>query len=114
MANKMTNREFLTEVINGNLAPEIVAFASEQIAKLDEKNAMRKAKPSKARLENLELLEQVIEIIGDKIVLAKDIAEELNVTVSKAGAVLRLGVEEGKIVQIEGKKSDPYSYTVQK
>ena len=113
MTNKMTNREFLNAVVEGNLAPEIVAFANEQIAKLDEKNAMRKAKPSKARLENLELLEQVIEIMGEKIVLAKDIAKELDVTVSKAGAVLRLGVEEGKIVQIEGKKSDPYSYAVQ-
>lgn len=114
MTSKMTNREFLTAVVEGSLTPEIVAFASEQIAKLDEKNALRKAKPSKARLENLELLEQVVEIIGDKIVLAKDIAEELDVTVSKAGAVLRLGVEEGKIVQIEGKKSDPYSYSLQK
>lgn len=43
MANAtMTNRQFLTAIVEGNVSPEIVEYAKAQIVKLDEKNAKRR------------------------------------------------------------------------
>lgn len=43
MANAtMTNRQFLTAIVEGKVTPEIVEYAKAQIVKLDEKNAKRR------------------------------------------------------------------------
>ena len=43
----MTNREFYTAVIADTQNEELKAFATEAIAKLDERNAKRASKPRK-------------------------------------------------------------------
>ena len=43
MANAtMTNRQFLTAIVEGKVTPEIVEYAKAQIEKLDEKNKKRR------------------------------------------------------------------------
>ena len=43
MANAtMTNRQFLTAIVEGKVTPEIVEYAEAQIVKLDEKNKKRR------------------------------------------------------------------------
>jgi hypothetical protein len=53
MADKYTQRNFLTDVINGNITEQVIAYAEERLAKLDEKNEKRKAETSANQLKNI-------------------------------------------------------------
>ena len=66
----MTNREFYTAIVNGEMNDEIVAKATEEIAKLDARNAKRSATPSKKSLENEPIKAKIVEF------LASDLAAE--------------------------------------
>jgi len=60
MANAtMTNRQFLTAIVEGNVTPEIVEFAKAQIVKLDEKNTKRRATGSKTAQANVAIKEAI-------------------------------------------------------
>lgn len=109
MANvKMTEREFLTKVIAiEGLDKNLVAFATEGIAKLDAKNLKRKNTPTKEQLANEGLKVQVLELIADKPMVASDIGQALGVSTQKASALCQLLVKEGKAtvgeVKVKGK-----------
>ena len=49
---EMTRREFLTAVAEGNITNEHRLFAEKEIAKMNDRNAKRKAQPSKKSIEN--------------------------------------------------------------
>jgi len=81
MANvTMTNREFLTAIVEGNVTPEIVEFAKAQIVKLDEKNAKRRETGSKAAQANVGIKEAIVS------------AMEAGVTYT-AAEIVALGIE---------------------
>ena len=68
--------------------------------------------PSKARVENLALVDAAVAAMGNNEVNAKWLTEHVRgiLTTQKAAAVMRLGVEVGKIHKIvDGRK---VSYTV--
>lgn len=68
--------------------------------------------PSKARIENLALVDAAVTAMGNDEVNAKWLTEHVRgiLTTQKAAAVMRLGVEVGKIRKIvDGRK---VSYTV--
>ncbi len=104
----MTRRDFFTAIMNAeNLSDELRAFAQASLEKLDETNAKRAAKPSKAAIENAPLIEQIVEMLGDEPKTASDLAEPMGVKVQKASALLRGAVAQGLAVsqdlKIKGK-----------
>lgn len=104
----MTKREFYTEISkNETLTAEIRDFATAAIASLDKTLEARRAKPTKASIENAPLVEQIVEMLGDEPKTASDLAEPMGVKVQKASALLRIAVKEGKAishdVKIKGK-----------
>lgn len=94
---KMTKRDFLKAVMNGEINDEIKAFAEEEIEKLDTANAKRREKTSKKREENKPLLDQIYnEILGEEPKTASEVAEVIQTSVQKASSLLRTLVEDGK------------------
>ena len=80
----MTKREFLNEVIaviDGTSEVnvlELKEFAKAEIVKLDERNASRSSKPTKAQIENEPIKEKILEVLstGERMV-ASAIAEKI-------------------------------------
>lgn len=108
MNTSMTRRDFFTAIANTETLPtELRDFATASLQKLDETNAKRAAKPSKAAIENAPLVEQIVEMLGAEPKTASDLAEPMGVKVQKASALLRRAVAEGKAsvvdVKIKGK-----------
>ena len=94
---KMTKRDFLKAVMNGEINDEIKAFAEEEIEKLDTANAKRREKTSKKREENKPLLDHIYnEILGEEPKTASEVAEVIETSVQKASSLLRTLVEDGK------------------
>lgn len=85
----MTNREMFTAIVSGEITEEVIAKATEEIAKLDARNAARKDKPSKKALENEPIKARISEVLTDEPKTASDIASELELSVQKVSALLR-------------------------
>ena len=100
----MTKREFLNEVIaviDGTSEVDVLElkeFAKAEIVKLDERNANRSAKPTKAQIENKSIKEKILEVLstGERMV-ASAIAEKVEISTQKASALCRQLVESGKL-----------------
>ena len=100
----MTQREFFTAIVNGTINPDIQAFATDAIRKLDERNAARASKPTKSQKANAPLMEEIRNFLADKKnVLAAEVAAHLDVTTQKASGLLKLLVDSGKVVAVEVK-----------
>lgn len=111
----MTNREFYTAIVNGEMNEEIVAKATEEIAKLDARNAKRSSKPSKKSLENEPIKAKIVEFLAEGSHLASEIASGCEISTSKASALCRQLVESGTLtvadVKVKGKGTQK-SYTL--
>lgn len=100
----MTKREFLNEVIaviDGTSEVDVLElkeFAKAEIVKLDERNASRSSKPTKAQIENEPIKEKILEVLstGERMV-ASAIAERLEISTQKASALCRQLVESKKL-----------------
>ena len=100
----MTKREFLNEVIaviDGTSEVDVLElkeFAKAEIVKLDERNASRSSKPTKAQIENEPIKEKILEVLstGERMV-ASAIAEKVEISTQKASALCRQLVESGKL-----------------
>ena len=97
----MTNREFYTAIAQGAMNDELVVFAQEAIVKMDERNAKRSSKPSKTAVENEPIKAQIMEFITkrNEFCIAGAIAEALEISTSKASALCRQLVADGKLVE---------------
>ena len=85
----MTNREFYTAVIADTQNEELKAFATEAIAKLDERNAKRASKPSTKQKENEPIIKAISEILTSEPMLASKIAELCEISTQKASALVK-------------------------
>ena len=100
----MTKREFLNEVIaviDGTSEVDVLElkeFAKAEIVKLDERNASRSSKPTKAQIENEPIKEKILEVLstGERMV-ASAIAERVEISTQKASALCRQLVESQKL-----------------
>ena len=100
----MTKREFLNEVIaviDGTSEVnvlELKEFAKAEIVKLDERNASRSSKPTKAQIENEPIKEKILGVLstGERMV-ASAIAEKIGISTQKASALCRQLVESKKL-----------------
>ena len=102
----MTHREFYNAVITSVENDELVTFATEQIAKLDERNAKRKGAESKKAKENAPIKEAILGVLTHEPMTASDIASAISTednvfSVQKVSALLRqiegLSVTEVKV-----------------
>ena len=85
----MTNREFYTNIINGNITEDVISHASAAIEKLDNALEARKNKPSKKATENAPILEALTNALTTEPKVAADLATEVGITTQKASALLR-------------------------
>ena len=114
----MTQREFLSAVSKvESLQEELVSYALAEIEKLDKANEAKKAKPSKAQLENAPLIEKIETLLSDNCsqeFTASDLVvaiPELG-SVQKASSLVRKVAESGKATtsEIKGKKGKVKAY----
>ena len=85
----MTQRDFYNAVINANINEEMSSFASEAIAKLDERNAKRASKPSKTQIANEPIIKSISEVLTSEPMLASKIAELCEISTQKASALVK-------------------------
>ena len=100
----MTKREFFNEVIaviDGTSEVDVLElkeFAKAEIVKLDERNANRSAKPTKAQIENKSIKEKILEVLStEERMVASAIAERLEISTQKVSALCRQLVESKKL-----------------
>lgn len=99
----MTNREFYTAIVNGNLTETEIEFAKSAIAKLDERNAKRSSKPSKTAIANEPIKAAILEMLTDKPQVASAIGMAIEQSTQKASSLLVQLVKEGKAVAVDVK-----------
>lgn len=81
----MTNREFYTAVINGEITDEVVNFASESITKLDARNARRVEKNADKHSDEKS---QILAVLTETPQLASEIATAVGMTTAKVSGLL--------------------------
>lgn len=112
----MTQREFFTKVIEANINEELTLKAQELVAGLDKRNAQKSATMSKTQKENEVLKASMVEKLEKgKGYLAVEIASAMGFSTSKASALAKQLVAEGKAtvadVKVKGKGTQK-SYTL--
>ena len=98
----MTNREAYNVVISGVITEDLVAWAQENLDKMDAANEKRRNTVSKAEIANAPIREQIVsEILGTELKTASMIAAEMGgeITHNKVTAVLKKAVEDGTVVK---------------
>ena len=96
----MTNREFFTAIASmTNISAELVEHATNELGKLDKRNASRAAKPTKAQKENEPIKEEIVKFLTEKggFHTASEVMEACEISVQKASALCRQLVEEGAL-----------------
>ena len=96
----MTNREFFTAIASmTNINAELVEHATNELEKLDKRNASRAAKPTKAQKENEPIKEEIVKFLTEKggFHTASEVMEACEISVQKASALCRQLVEEGAL-----------------
>lgn len=110
---KFTMRIFLENVANGVINDDIVEKAKIELEKMDKANEKRKQASTKAQKENLELFKQILSEFNGKEVLAKEVAEFLEISTQKASAILKQGINVGLATQKDNTtKSKPKLYVI--
>ena len=85
----MTQRDFYNAVIATVDKDELKAFATDAIAKLDERNAKRASKPSKTQIANEPIIKAIASVLTDEPMLASKIAELCEISTQKASALVK-------------------------
>ena len=106
---EMTRREFFEAVkaLEG-IDAELNLFAEKELAKMDERNAKRQAKPSAKALENKPIKKKIMEHLNtianvESPQTAAEIAKEVEISTQKASALLKQLEKDGKVVASEVK-----------
>ena len=103
----MTNREFFNAIINANINADLTAHATAEIAKLDKKNAKRKATEGQIKEENKPLAEAILSALAGGSMLSANLAQAVGVTTQKvngvAGEMAKLGMLDKFKVKVKGK-----------
>ena len=103
----MTNREFFNAVIKANVNADLTAHATAEIAKLDKKNAKRKATEGQVKEENKPIAEAIVKALADGRMLSVDLAKFIGQSSPKtngvAGEMVKLGVLGKEKIKVKGK-----------
>jgi len=114
----MTKREMYVAIVNGEINEEMQGLAAELLEGLDATNAKRKEKAGEKRAEKLaaeaELVNSIVEFLGDEFVTASDICEHFEEigTPQKATVLVKRAVEDGRVVmeKVKGSKGKVNGY----
>jgi hypothetical protein len=80
----MNEREFLTAVINGTITADVIAHATEGIAKLDARNEKRKATQTKVQKENEPIQQAILKVLANGAKLSKEMTDAVNAELATA------------------------------
>ena len=104
---KYTSRMALTDIINGTNTDKVKAWAENEIAKLDKKNAKRKAEAGQVKEENKPIAEAIIKALAEGGKLSVELAEAIGQSVQKtngvAGEMCKIGTITKSKVKVKGK-----------
>lgn len=110
MANKITSREVLTLIVNGVSNETTIGWATEMLAKMDEKNSKRKNTKSKEQIANEGVMDSIVAYIktnGSQV--ASALGTALGISTQKASALCKILVEGGELTvadkKVKGKGS---------
>ena len=123
MANKVTEREIYTAMLNGTLDAEVAKeFAEKKIAQLDRRNAGAKVRAERKRAEGNEITEGIFNVLTAEGMTRDQVAEaygDESLSVAKVGARLNQLVSAGrvrketiKVANGEGKMTNKVAYFV--
>lgn len=102
----MTQREFLNNIINGNINNDTIEMAKAEIAKLDARNDKRRNTLTKEQKENEVIKESILGVLNG-VTTAAEVGKALEISTQKASALLaQLAYDEKVIVsevKIKGK-----------
>lgn len=100
----MTNREFFNAVIANEITEDVIAHATESLAKLDARNAKRASTPSKKSLENAPLIAKIATLLTSEPKLASELAKEMGLSTQKVTPLVKAveGVQSVD-VKVKGK-----------
>jgi hypothetical protein len=105
--NKFTNRMGFTAIINGNVTDEVIAWAKESLAKLDTKNAKRKAAEGEVKADNKPIAEAILKALANGSMLSTDLAKFIGQSTQKtngvAGEMCKLGMLTKTKVKVKNK-----------
>lgn len=79
----MTRREFLEMVIEGKVTDEMKDFAHSEITKMNDRNAKRKASPSKTAIANEPIKAEIVKVLTNEPKTASEIAKEVEISTQK-------------------------------
>jgi hypothetical protein len=103
----MTNREFYNAIVKANIGDDITNHALAEIAKLDKKNAKRKAPNGEVKEENKPIAEAILSALANGSMLSADLAKTIGQTTQKtngvAGEMVKLGMLTKSKVKVKGK-----------
>lgn len=100
----MTRREVYNAVLNGDTSEEVLNWFRAELSKMDAANEKRKTQPSKRDKENQPIKEAIFSLLAEKGgMVASAIGEILEISTSKASALCRQMVEEGRLSVTEVK-----------
>jgi hypothetical protein len=104
---KYTARMALTDIINGTNADKVKAWAEGEIAKLDKKNAKRKAAEGEIKAENKPIAEAIVKALANGSMLSTTLALTIGQTTQKtngvAGEMCKLNILTKEKVKVKGK-----------
>ena len=107
MAEKFTNRMGFTAIVNGNITEEVIKWAEGEIAKLDKKNAKRKAAEGEIKAENKPIAEAIVKALANGEMLSVDLAKFIGQTTQKtngvAGEMVKLNMLTKTKIKVKGK-----------
>ena len=103
----MTNREFYNAIANGTVNEDIKVHALAEIAKLDKKNAKRKANEGEIKAENKPIAEAILKALVNGAMLSTDLAKCIGQTTQKtngvAGEMCKINMLVKNKVKVKGK-----------
>jgi hypothetical protein len=104
---KYTARMALTDIINGANPDKVRAWAEGEIAKLDKKNAKRKAVAGEIKEENKPIAEAILSALANGSMLSANLGKAIGQTTQKtngvAGEMVKLGMLDKFKVKVKNK-----------
>lgn len=104
---KFTNRMGFTAIVNGKITDEVIKWAEGEIAKLDKKNAKRKAAEGEIKANNKPIADAIAKALEGGRMLSTDLAKYIGQTTQKtngvAGEMVKLGILVKEKIKVKNK-----------
>lgn len=109
----MTYRDFYTAIVTANVSDELTEFATNALAKLDEKNAKKRESTSPKQAANEEIKTKILETLAaepERVFFAKELADTFETNTQHISALLKQLVDTNKVVKHERVKDTKKNY----